>query len=100
MPLTLLLAGCGKMGGALLEGWLETDIRPQDVTIVEPNTEITKRLQGDHGVITALSPDDVDDGIAPVEQDVDTRAKVDVHAQGAFFTTGHEPGVVGHRGVA
>lgn len=65
MPLTLLLAGCGKMGGALLEGWLETDIRPQDVTIVEPNTEITERLQGDHGVITALSPNDVDDGVAP-----------------------------------
>ena len=33
----LLLVGCGKMGGALLEGWLSRGIRPADVWIVEPN---------------------------------------------------------------
>ncbi len=65
MSLTLLLAGCGKMGGALLEGWLERGIRPQDVTIVDPNTEITDRLQRDHGVMIAASPDALSDHLAP-----------------------------------
>ncbi|MEQ8355143.1 MAG: pyrroline-5-carboxylate reductase [Kiloniellaceae bacterium] len=35
----LLLVGCGKMGGALLQGWLGRGIEPADVWIVEPNTE-------------------------------------------------------------
>jgi len=33
----LLLVGCGKMGGALLRGWLQRGVRPGDVTVVEPN---------------------------------------------------------------
>jgi pyrroline-5-carboxylate reductase len=34
----LLLVGCGKMGGAMLHGWLQRGVRPADVTVVEPNT--------------------------------------------------------------
>ncbi len=37
MTLTLLLAGCGKMGGALLEGWLATNAAAR-VVVVEPGT--------------------------------------------------------------
>src|SRR5262249_46310667 len=33
----LLLVGCGKMGGAMLRGWLQRDVPPGDVTVVEPN---------------------------------------------------------------
>jgi pyrroline-5-carboxylate reductase len=33
----LLLVGCGKMGGALLRGWLDRGVSPRDVTVVEPN---------------------------------------------------------------
>lgn len=36
MDQNLLLVGCGKMGGALLGGWLGRDIRPDAVTVVEP----------------------------------------------------------------
>jgi pyrroline-5-carboxylate reductase len=32
----LLLVGCGKMGGALLGGWLERGVAPERVTVVEP----------------------------------------------------------------
>jgi pyrroline-5-carboxylate reductase len=32
----LLLVGCGKMGGALLEGWLSEGVAAQKVTVVEP----------------------------------------------------------------
>jgi pyrroline-5-carboxylate reductase len=33
----LLLIGCGKMGGALLEGWLGQGLAPEDIWIVEPS---------------------------------------------------------------
>lgn len=35
----LLLVGCGKMGGALLRGWLDRDLAPGKVTVVEPGAE-------------------------------------------------------------
>lgn len=33
----LLLVGCGKMGGAMLEGWLDRGLDPADTHVVEPN---------------------------------------------------------------
>lgn len=33
---SLLLIGCGKMGGALLEGWLAQGVAPDTVAVVEP----------------------------------------------------------------
>lgn len=33
----ILLAGCGKMGSAMLAGWLERGIAPADVVVVEPS---------------------------------------------------------------
>jgi pyrroline-5-carboxylate reductase len=33
----LLLVGCGKMGGAMLRGWLARGVRAADVRVVEPN---------------------------------------------------------------
>ena len=35
----LVLIGCGKMGGALLEGWLARGVAPAEVTVVEPHAE-------------------------------------------------------------
>lgn len=35
----ILLVGCGKMGGALLEGWIAGGLSPKDAFIVEPNPE-------------------------------------------------------------
>ena len=32
----LLLVGCGKMGGALLEGWLARGLRASDAIVAEP----------------------------------------------------------------
>ncbi len=37
MVFPLLLAGCGKMGGALLSGWLKQGMRPADVLVIEPD---------------------------------------------------------------
>ena len=33
----LLLIGCGKMGSALLKGWLADGVHPEAINIVEPN---------------------------------------------------------------
>jgi len=56
----ILLIGCGKMGRALLAGWLERGVAPNQVTVVEPygGAEIAAR----HGVAVvddaeALGPD-------------------------------------------
>jgi pyrroline-5-carboxylate reductase len=46
----LLLVGCGKMGGALLAGWLARDAAPEGVVIVEPNAASTAAFQGRPGV--------------------------------------------------
>jgi pyrroline-5-carboxylate reductase len=32
----ILLVGCGKMGGALLDGWLARGLKPDDAVVVEP----------------------------------------------------------------
>jgi len=46
----LLLVGCGKMGGALLGGWIDQGISPKDVAVVEPYSEALTAF-ADQGVI-------------------------------------------------
>jgi pyrroline-5-carboxylate reductase len=45
----VLLVGCGKMGGALLQGWLDRGLAPADVAVIEPNPaarhEVDDRVQ-------------------------------------------------------
>ncbi len=36
LPQSLILIGAGKMGGAMMEGWLSTGMRPQGITILDP----------------------------------------------------------------
>jgi len=36
---SLTLVGCGKMGAALLSGWLARGVRPEQVQLVEPNAD-------------------------------------------------------------
>jgi pyrroline-5-carboxylate reductase len=33
---SLVLLGCGKMGGAMLEGWLNSGLAPADVQVIDP----------------------------------------------------------------
>lgn len=47
----LLLVGCGKMGGALLDGWLERGADPRAVTVVEPEGGSRSRHAGQGPVI-------------------------------------------------
>ena len=36
----ILLVGCGKMGGAMLDGWLDQGVKTSDVAVIEPSGEI------------------------------------------------------------
>jgi pyrroline-5-carboxylate reductase len=40
----LVLVGCGKMGGALLDGWLAQGVAPESVTLVEPQAALSARF--------------------------------------------------------
>jgi pyrroline-5-carboxylate reductase len=42
----ILLVGCGKMGGALLEGWLARGLKREDCFIVEPSADHAGRRLG------------------------------------------------------
>ena len=42
----LILVGCGKMGGAMLRGWLARGMAPTDVGVVEPNAAVLGDLAG------------------------------------------------------
>ena len=63
MP-TILLVGGGKMGGALLGGWLDRGMAPGEVCVVEPNIQACQdfaRL----GVHAASDPDSLPSGSIP-----------------------------------
>ncbi|CAA7614782.1 Pyrroline-5-carboxylate reductase, NAD(P)-binding [Magnetospirillum sp. LM-5] len=57
----ILLVGCGKMGSAMLAGWLEQGIRPADVVVVEPNPAQVPAgvalVGGADAIPAAFSPD-------------------------------------------
>ena len=55
----LLLAGCGKMGGALLSGWLKRGMRPADVVVVEPDVKTARAVRRRHKIEVVARPRDV-----------------------------------------
>lgn len=65
MTHSLLLAGCGKMGEALLSGWLERGIQASDVFIVEPNEQTAAYLRSTYAVNTYSSPDEIPVSLSP-----------------------------------
>lgn len=64
MPRSVVLVGCGNMGGALLQGWLDRGMSPAAITVVEPNAS-QARFAADRAVtvvsaateLPSLSPD-------------------------------------------
>lgn len=63
--MTLLLVGCGKMGGALLAGWLDQGIAATDVTIVEPHAQAANDFVKRLGVNAVASADELPEDFAP-----------------------------------
>jgi len=51
---TILLVGCGKMGGALLDGWFKRGLSPVDAIVVEPAGRASVAACSDHRALTVL----------------------------------------------
>ncbi|MCQ0971208.1 pyrroline-5-carboxylate reductase [Paracoccus sp. TK19116] len=52
----LVLVGCGRMGGAMLKGWLARGLGPEAVTVIDPN--IADEWQGRGLRLNTALPDD------------------------------------------
>ena len=60
----LLLLGCGKMGSAMLEGWLARGLAPAQVVVLEPRPSDWLVGLAGHGL--ALNPDEIGEATAAV----------------------------------
>ena len=65
MSSALILVGSGKMGGALLAGWLDQGLDASDVTVVEPHPETASALRRRHGVTVVDTADAIDAAVRP-----------------------------------
>ena len=57
----LVLVGCGKMGGAMLEGWLDQGVPVNSIRIIEKSPEHAQSLRDTYDI-------HVDDSIAEIEE--------------------------------
>jgi pyrroline-5-carboxylate reductase len=64
MDVKILLVGCGKMGGALLGGWLDQGIQGTNVHAIEPFQDFAGPFK-DQGVSFHNTLDELDAGFAP-----------------------------------
>jgi pyrroline-5-carboxylate reductase len=63
---TVLLVGCGKMGGALLAGWIEQDLLRFGIKIVEPRTHALNVAElSERGIAVVESADALDPALNP-----------------------------------
>ncbi|MBX9633796.1 MAG: pyrroline-5-carboxylate reductase, partial [Magnetospirillum sp.] len=60
----VLLVGCGKMGSAMLAGWLERGIDPAGVVVVEPG-DTARQAFAPKGVTVVESADAIDRAFTP-----------------------------------
>ncbi|MEE2996583.1 MAG: pyrroline-5-carboxylate reductase [Pseudomonadota bacterium] len=67
MPISnkIILVGCGKMGGAMLRGWLATGLSAYDVRVVEPFLEAAVALRSELSVPVVSSAEELEDGCNP-----------------------------------
>jgi len=61
----ILIVGCGKMGSAMLAGWIERGTDPAKVWVVEPTAETAVKLKDTFDVNVCPSADGLPEGFAP-----------------------------------
>ena len=64
MTRPLLLVGCGKMGNALLRGWLDRGVAASDVTVIETSEQAASAAR-DCGVATLAALDKLQNNFVP-----------------------------------
>lgn len=65
MSVKLLLVGGGKMGEAMLAGWLKNSLPPQDVIVVEPFEATGKALIDTYGIEVVTDAEALPDDLSP-----------------------------------
>ena len=65
MSPTLILVGGGKMGGAMLSGWLDQGMDAAAMTVVEPHPDISSSLTRRHGITVVEAPEAIDPDVRP-----------------------------------
>lgn len=65
MSVKLLLVGGGKMGEAMLAGWLKNSLTPKDVIVVEPFEATGKALTNTYGVAVVADAAALPDKLKP-----------------------------------
>jgi len=65
MSVSLVLVGGGKMGAAMLAGWLERGIPATAVTIVEPDAGTAAGLRDRHAVVVHDDPSAIPESASP-----------------------------------
>lgn len=84
----ILLVGCGKMGSAMLAGWLERGLAPADVVVVEPHPAVVPPevtlVAGADGVPAGFAPDVVILAVKPQVM-ADVLPPYARYAKGAVF---------------
>lgn len=64
LPGAMLLVGCGKMGGAMLRGWLARGVPGSQLYVVDPNPRDLEDVIA-AGVTAVTSPDDLPAALQP-----------------------------------
>lgn len=64
-PNTILLVGCGKMGNAMVGGWIASGVRTMDIIAIEPGVEMAAAARADHGIMVVSDLANVDEAFAP-----------------------------------
>ena len=62
---SLILVGCGKMGGAMLSGWLETGFVDEAIHVIEPNPTAVDQFANSSGVTIVKTAYDIPEGVNP-----------------------------------
>ncbi|MBE7638072.1 pyrroline-5-carboxylate reductase [Sneathiella sp. P13V-1] len=64
MSMSVLLVGCGNMGGAMLGGWIEQNIKPNNIVVVDPSPDNLEKAQK-LGCRSFSSPLLIEEGYVP-----------------------------------
>ena len=60
LPRSLLLFGAGKMGAAMLRGWLKSGLKGGDITIVDPHvSDEIRTIEAEHGCRVNPAPETI-----------------------------------------
>ncbi|MBF0561907.1 MAG: pyrroline-5-carboxylate reductase [Alphaproteobacteria bacterium] len=86
---SILLVGCGKMGGAMLAGWIDRGLAANRVLVVEPAPALRQQAADTFGVATVATADALPESVRPdvVVLAVKPQAMTDVVPEYRRFAT-------------